>query len=462
MHIKNPLFVLFVVLLSLGIAPIARAAEQATDELVAMVIELLGNDDKDVRALGLEQVRSYAKGEGATQRFAAELPTLSADTQVGLLRALADRGDPAAHDDVLQLVRPQADEPVEVAAIGALSKLGNAADVPLLVEKLSAESNALQAAARQSLVDLSGESVPRAIAGFMNQADPPLRVKLIQVLAARRAVDMIPAIIAATSADDRDVRESAMSALGKIAGPKWISTMVPAVLADRDKQERAAAEKAIMAVCARVTNPDDRAKPLIAAMENLDEAGRMALLSTMGRVGGSAALQEIEKAIADEDPIKHEMGLKALSNWPNASIAPRYIELIEFEQEPAHRLLALRALIRVAPLRDKRSDAERLQLLRRAMDLCSRDTERDLILSRARAIRSVETLRFVAPYMDEPEHAEQARLSVVELAHHRSLREPNKAEFHKALDKVIETSEDATVVDRANRYKNDKTWVRPK
>ena len=53
-------------------------------------------------------------------------------------------------------------------------------------------------------------------------------------------------------------------------------------------------------------------------------------------------------------------------------------------------------------------------------------------------------LRFLVPYLDEQKFAEQACLSVVELAHHRTLRQPNKAEF-----------------DRANRYQKDQTWVRP-
>ena len=52
--------------------------------------------------------------------------------------------------------------------------------------------------------------------------------------------------------------------------------------------------------------------------------------------------------------------------------------------------------------------------------------------------------------------------SIVDLAHHRNLREPNEEEFHAALDQVIALSKDAVVVDRANRYKRDETWVRPK
>ena len=52
--------------------------------------------------------------------------------------------------------------------------------------------------------------------------------------------------------------------------------------------------------------------------------------------------------------------------------------------------------------------------------------------------------------------------TIVELAHHRELREPNKSEFDPALDKVIKLSTDAVVVDRANRYKKGETWARPR
>jgi hypothetical protein len=59
--------------------------------------------------------------------------------------------------------------------------------------------------------------------------------------------------------------------------------------------------------------------------------------------------------------------------------------------------------------------------------------------------------------MDQPEYAQEACATVVELAHHRKLREPNKAEFDKALDMVIRISKDADVVDRAKRYKAGRT-----
>ena len=139
----------------------SSAEEESGDELVQLVVNLLSDKDKDVRALGLEQVRTEAKGAAATQQFAAQLPKLPAEAQVGLLSALADRGDPAARPAVLDLLAASHDEPVRLAAIGALGFLGEPADARLLLRLLRRVSPAEQAAARTSLVRLPGESVGR-------------------------------------------------------------------------------------------------------------------------------------------------------------------------------------------------------------------------------------------------------------------------------------------------------------
>jgi hypothetical protein len=86
------------------------------------------------------------------------------------------------------------------------------------------------------------------------------------------------------------------------------------------------------------------------------------------------------------------------------------------------------------------------------MPLAARDEDRALILERAGAVRIVDSLRFVAPCMDQPSLCEAACHAVVELAHHRGLRDPNKKEFEDALHKVLKTSKDAATQERAKRY----------
>lgn len=455
------LSVVFCLAVSLLCTATSLAAAEPGAELVQLVIGLLGDGDKDVRALGLEQVRSEAKGSSATTQFAAQLGKLPPEAQVGLLSALADRGDAAARPAVLELLAGSREAPVRVAAIAALGPLGEPADIRPLVELLSSPSEAEQSASRASLIRLRGESVAAGIVAELKQSDLLARVTLIEILAERRALDAVPDLLAAATGAEPAVRAAAMAALGQLAGPEQIAAMLPGVLRAEPGDERAAAERAVMIACGRIDDPHKRAEPLLAALETLAAADRTALLPTLGRVGGSAALTIVETAVASPDAAVHDAGIRSLCNWPDASIAPQLIELTHSDEHPDHRALALRALIRVAPLPDGRPDLQRLELVQKALALCTRDEERNMVLARAHAVRVVETLRFLVPFLDQPEFAQQACESVVELAHHRGLREPNKAEFHQALDKVIQISADATVIDRANRYKNNQTWVRP-
>lgn len=460
--------------IALGCYTIARAEVEPGAELVQLVIGLVQDEDKDLRALGFEQVRTEAKGAGATSQFAALLPKLPPEAQAALLSALADRGDPAALPAVRDVLKTSRDEPVRVAAIAALGFLGEQDDVRCLLELLCAAVPAEQEAARAGLVRVSGSTVSAEIAAALtrNTAQPaardtaqpaaPLRVTLIEILANRRAFDALPVVLAAATDDDVAVRAAAMTALGQLAGPEQIAGMVQAVLRAEPGAERAAAEKAIMFVCRRLEDAEKRALPLLAAIDRLNASDRTALLPTLGRVGGTAALTIIEGAIGSPDTALHETGIRALCNWPDASIAPRLIELVKTDQHPEHGTLALRALIRVAPLPDGRLPQERLDLLKEALALSTQDADRNQVLNRAQAVRTVETLRFLLPYVDQPDFAQQACESIVELAHHRELRDANKPEFHAALDKVIQTSRDSIVVERANRYKNGQTWVRPK
>jgi hypothetical protein len=96
------------------------------------------------------------------------------------------------------------------------------------------------------------------------------------------------------------------------------------------------------------------------------------------------------------------------------------------------------------------------------MALCEKNNDRAKVLERANAIRTIETFRFVVPYLDDPALAEPACRSVVELAHHQKLRDAHKAEFAKALDKVLGTTKDDELIQRATRYKAGQTWERKK
>jgi HEAT repeat protein len=436
-------------------------AAQEKDELLNLVVGLLNDDDRDMRAIGLEQVRTELKGEAATRQLLTLLPKLKPEAQVALIRALGERGDAAACPSMVDLVNDESREAaVQAAAIEAIGALGSEAELPMLVELLAHSTPEFRTASRSALVRLRGRETLPEMSAAMMKSPTPVRITLIEILMERRAFEAMPDILTAAVDNDAAVRLAAMRALGQIGTPDQLGGMVAGVFKAEPGKEREAAEKAIMFVCQRMENIDNRAAPLLQAMESLAATDQLTLLSTLGRVGGAKALAVIEDRISSKDTKEHEMGIRALCNWPDAGIASRLLELIESEPRPEYRSMVLNALIRVAPLPDDRSSEARLELLQKAMKLCSKDSERNLILKRAPAIRSVEALRYVLGFFDKPALAVQAHEAVVELAHHRNLREPNKDEFSAALDKVLAASKDEIVLDRARRYKNGQTWVR--
>ncbi|HEV3415596.1 MAG TPA: HEAT repeat domain-containing protein [Pirellulales bacterium] len=452
-------------LLLLGIASLASAlalsgrslaADDPADQLVPIVINLITDKDKDLRALGLQQVREQAKGAAATKRFAALLSELAPDVQAALLGALADRGDAAARPAVLEMLK-SSDGRVRAAAIHAMGPLGATEDTALLIHSLAGAAGPEKAAARDSLVRLSGDPVSQAIAAALAQVPPATRAELIAILATRRATIALPSLLVAAEDPDSGVRTAAMAALAELAGPDQVAGMVKGVLKAKAGAERDAAERAVMTVCFRIDDPNKRAEPLLAAMAKLTPDENTPLLSTLGRVGGTAALKIVNAAIADENPRRHAAGIRALCNWPDATVAAQIEGMVPPARDPDERTQLVRALIRVAALHDKRTDAERLAVLKRAMTLATTDEERNLVVKRCRTIRTVESLRYLVPYLEQPPFAQEACASVVELAHHKEVRVPNEAEFDRALDTVIRIGKDPDVVDHAQRYKKGET-----
>jgi HEAT repeat protein len=443
-----------------GVAVLAQDEAETVDPLVTMIITFLQNEDKGIRAAGLEQIRTSAEGVTATEQFAALLPDLIPDAQIGLLNALSDRGDEAARPAILELLAASEDEAVRVAAIGAIDFLGSPEELPVVMTYLCEGSDAEKSAARQCLVRLRGETVPGLIVDEIQSNESVIKVALIEILAARRAFGTIPDILESAVSDNASVRVAAMVALGELGGPDDIAGMAQGVLKAESGREREAAEKAIMFVTARIEDPELRAESLLDAMRRMGQPDQETLLPTVGRIGGLEARRLIEAVIAAPEPL-HGLGLRSLCNWPNASIAPRLLQLAESDPHADHQIAALRAVIRIAPLKDDRTNLERLNLLQQAMELCTRDSERTLVLDRAKAIRILETLHFVAPYMDEAAFSEQACRTVIELGHDRTLRTPNKSAFDVALEKVKATAEDPVLIERAQRYIEDKTWVQP-
>jgi hypothetical protein len=443
------------------VAP-ASGDEPASREAFDFAVELVRGSDDDMRAVALERLRDGLAGEAYTVELAETLlPTLAPDLQARLLSTLAARGDAAALPGVVLQAR-SAQPAVAAAAVRAVAALGDGTQVPLLVASLTGPEP-IPEAARAGLVAIQGADVSRRLAAAAGDAALPAasRAALFEVLARRRDRDAVPLLLEAAVAEDPVLRAAAMRALAALGGPAEVGGMVAGFLAADDGNERSEAERAIMAVCTQGTEAEPAAAALVAAYRAAEPAVQQALLPLAARVGGPDVLAIVDSLVADSEPARRKLGLVALSRWPDATVADRLLALFGNARDDAERQLVLGGLIRIAPVPNNGlDDAQKLALVEKTLLLCTTAADRGRLLERASAIRRIETLRFLLRFLDEPAVAESAAEGIVELAHHRSLRDAHKAEFTAALDRVLTISQDPVTRDRAERYKQGKTWER--
>jgi HEAT repeat protein len=450
------------IVLVLMAAPVACtfAADSSSDHLVAQIVRLLGDNDREFRAAGLEKIRTAAPGASNTQVFATQLTKLGPDGQIALLDALADRGDAAARKPVLDFLNATTDSAVRAAALGTLGRLGGPEDVPLLIKALADGSKLERVAARQSLSQLTGPAINSALASVLASATPKEKAALIEILTVRRSGDALSAILDATVDEHEAVRRAAMAALGQIGRRENLARMLPGVLKAQQGSERDEAEKNVALVCSRIESEDERGAALIDALNTVSVDQRDQLLSLLGRVGRKKLLEYVTSVAKSDDPARRTLGIDALSKWPDASVAGTLFAIMNASTDPVQRDQAFRGYLKVSANRDGRPDKERLDLLKQGLKAAKSPAEVALVINRTRTAYDIDALRFVLPYVDQPKFAQIACETIVEIAHHREVRDPHKAEVDRMLDKVIATSKNPVVVERARRYKRGETWDR--
>jgi HEAT repeat protein len=431
--------IVLLVLLASGGAP---AAEDSGDASFQLVAGLLGDKDRQVRAVGLQYVRAAAKGEAATRRFAAMLPNLPPDVQVELLGALADRGDRAARPQILALLSSRED-PVRIAVVAAIGTLGDAADVRALVTVLASSQRPWQAAARQSLTRLRDPKTNAAIVALLPQTPPELRAALLDILAARNATDMVDTVLAAAEDPDHQVRLAALGALRVLADPGRTAAIVKLLRAARSDEDRNRAEAALVAVCGR-------GGPACCAAIRSGMAGaagpvRVALLRALARTGGGEVLKDVLAATRDDDPAARDEAVRQLAVWPERTAVPPLLAIARQAEPLRYHALAVAGLTRLAgPLPGQLAD---LALLAETLKLARRPEEKRAVLGVLGGIAAPEALALVLPAIDDAELADEA--SVAALGIVERLPKLEVARRRAVVQKVLARSQSPAIRARA-------------
>jgi HEAT repeat protein len=415
-----------------------------------VILQWLADPDADRCRIALGHLQSLPDGQ--LDKLLLQLPDLPDAAKLAVIELASSRRGKKIVPLLVSMA--QSDNPqLQLAGVRGLGLVGDASATALLVNMLSA-GGPLTEAAQDALVKLSGKEANAALLDALRNR-PAVRKAVIAVLKKQKCYAAIDPLVSIASQPDPDLYGPALDGLKGIADPDKtdIARLVKLLLKTAPGRHRDEVEKTISIVCNKLPTDADRSTLVLAALARVDPSQTPKYLPLLGRLGGAKALERIRLSLRSTDPNVRKAAVRALCNWPNAEVADQLLDLATHVEQKAPRRWALRAYIRVVTLPSDRPESQTLTMLQNAMKLAENIDDKQLALERAATIRTMETVTWIAQYLDDPQLGQTACKSIVELAHHRFLRHPNMARFGPLLENVGRISEDPAVVERAKRYR---------
>jgi HEAT repeat protein len=418
----------------------ARGLVKAKNEgAVPIVVEMLKSEDRQAMVMGGGLARQL-RGGNATRTLAEALGSLKPEAQEVLIAALADRADAAAKPAIVAAATsPEAT--VRIAALRALASVGDAADVPMLLDKASKGQNNEREAARLALSRIRGNEVNSAVLkGISGEADAAERsVEAVKALAFRAATEHVGSLIQlAKTSKSEPIRSAAITGLGSLVEQKYYPALVELLVGAQTDGERDAAKSALAAAAVRLDAIDASAEVIASAARSAQPAAKAQLLEALSRVGGGKALEAIRAALKDSDPAVVDAAARAMGQWRDGAVIGDLLKMME-SGKPNHRVFALRGLSRLLGNPENRRSADQmLDICKRMMAAAERPEEKRLVLGRIGDIRDARALELATPHLKDANLRNEAATAVISIT--QSIKKQLE-EARKAVEQVQKTPE---------------------
>lgn len=159
--------------------------------------------------------------------------------------------------------------------------------------------------------------------------------------------------------------------------------------------------------------------------EEDDERAKGELIRVLGGIGDSSSLVLIRSVLNKPDSPIYDSAVRALVDWPDASVREDLLWVAQTAKNPVHRTLALRSGLQMMGRDRFYRPASAVEFLQRGLSLAERDEEIKLVLSLLPRFPCPESLQLARSLLSRETVQEEARLAL-----HRILYDLLKNEYH--------------------------------
>ena len=417
---------------------------------VGLVATALMSEEPMLHGVAISLVRELP-GEDATDAFVAQLAQMPPQGQAMLIAALADRGDARALPAVTAAVNSDNEE-VVLAALRALARLGDQSSVMALVAAAAGSPEAIQKTARASLYSLRADGVDEVIVACASEGPPLIRIEFILAALERGIADAVPLLLESAKGVNPSIRAASYDALAVLAGETQLPALVQLLAAVAD-DERAAAEKTVVAVSRKVADASQQAAAVLAAVPGATEApARCSLLRVLGEIGDNSALECLRAAANDPDAAVQDAAVRALAGWPDAAVLGDLLAIAKSAADKVQGTLALRGYVRLLAAASDLPIGQALEGYGEAMALAAGAEEMKTVLGSLANVKDPAALALAQSRIaDEAVRAEAVAASLKIAG---AICGAYRAEAEAAVAMILETPKDDGERDMAREVLN--------
>ena len=417
----------------------------------AILREYLRSDDYILFSAAVQAALELPRDKVVTEVLTAELAKLPADNQILVIQTLGKRADPAALPALFAMAKGADKTGVRLAAIRALSAIGHASAVPVLVGLFADTDRQISEAARESLAGLPGEQTDAALMAMFNSSDTSQRLTALELIGRRRMTASVPTLLKAAGGADPQVRPAAIRMVGELGGPDQLPALLDLLMGTKATQDLEAAEQALSDIFARADNPQSYTDKITGLLAQAQPAQKGVLLRILSTIGGPDALKAVRAAVDDPNAEVRAAAIRALGRWKGADAAPDLLRLAKTSPDPSGRIAALRGYIGL--VRDESLSTEnKLAMCKEAAAMIQRDEEKKLLLGVLGEVPAVEALSMAMAHLSNPATKDEAAFAAVAIG--EKIFEQKPGEVADAVAKVMQVTGNKDVARRAKAILN--------
>ncbi|MFG0288663.1 MAG: HEAT repeat domain-containing protein [Rhodopirellula sp. JB044] len=386
---------------------------------IDLLMESLQSENKRIRYIALTAAREL-DGDGVTEALLAARPRVPASQAALFVIALGDRNDAAMLDAMLETIRtpPRSDTDIDIqtAAIGVVSKIGNASCLDTLLTAAVSENAVIASAGGAALATFGDEAVDSEIRSRARSASGKELAALIKAIGARR-ISAIDVLVDAVDNSSPLVQTNAIAALANVATLDEIPLLIELAFENQTATSAAIKENAkqsLRAAAVRMSDSPQCVKQLEDAMQRVDPESQLAIIETFAAMGGPGALSAIENAAMSDDLKRQDAATRLLGNWMTVDAAD---VLMKIAQQPNHpyRIRAVRGYLRIVR-QFRMRNKDRNAMVAAAITIADRDEEKRLILDAANRYPNVAMLRIAVGLSESESLKSEAQATALKIA----------------------------------------------